>query len=365
MIYLILDTNIWLYLANGFNPDTAKHDALHFELLAELKKLKEKGEICILINDIVVEEWKRNKEHSKLKIKQLTNKLDNSNSQFGEIKKYVKSGIGDLKKEYLEGVQNEIAENEKHIQRVEDFLFNDCQMVDISKDLKLKIFDLSTGNKAPFHNKKNNIADASILFSAADFLRGKLWRNENSAIFVSNNFKDFTDQKNVRDFHPDIQGLLDDVDIKYAKVLPNALKLSEKIMLQIEEYHQYEVWLESVSFYCRTPFCEGNENFSPWGYLDQTLKVKYETDAKINPNQQNLFPDLPATKREEKKVGFGDCVICGTLHIECPECDELIYLDDHTEEFNCTECSAKLRIEHGDTGEKYLYVCDKEDDEEE
>src|SRR5690606_29245120 len=124
LIYLILDTNIWLYLANGLDPLTEKlHEDLHFKLLAELKELKNNNDICILINDIVLEEWKRNKEHSKLKIKKLTNKLNNSDSSFNDLKKYVKSETEGLKKEYIEGLKQDISANEEHIQKVENFLF--------------------------------------------------------------------------------------------------------------------------------------------------------------------------------------------------------------------------------------------------
>lgn len=237
MIYLILDTNIWVYLANGLDPITNKHhDNLHFDLLKALKEHKQNNDICILINDIVIEEWERNKEHCKLKLKKLNNKVLSTENAFSDINKYVKTRTNDLQNQYAEGIKREILANEEHIQKVEEFLFNDWQKINISNDIKLKIFDLSVGNKAPFHNKKNNVADASILLSAADFLKDKLKGIDKSAIFVSNNFEDFTDGNNKNEFHPDISELLGHTEIKYERVLPAALKLSEKIILQIQEY---------------------------------------------------------------------------------------------------------------------------------
>lgn len=147
----MLDTNIWIYLANGLDPISNKlHDNLHFALLETLKHHKDKNDICILINDIVIAEWQRNKEHCKLKIKKLQNKLGN-NSTFNDINKYVKSKTDDLQNEYNQAIKNEILENEAHIQRVEDFLLKDCQKIDVSNEVKLRIFDLSVNNKAPFH----------------------------------------------------------------------------------------------------------------------------------------------------------------------------------------------------------------------
>lgn len=358
MIYLILDTNIWLYLANGLDPITAKHhDDLHFKLLESLKELKDNNDICIIINEIIVEEWKRNKEHSKAKIKKLILKLENPDNSFTELKKYVKSQTDDLKEEYIVGLQNDIKANEKHIQNVEDFLLKDCMMVDISQEIKVKIFDLSVLNKAPFHNKKNNIADASILFSSTEYLNDKLWEDDVSAIFVSNNIDDFTDGKNKNDFHPDIKEIVGNNKIKYERVLPAALNVSKSIIQEIEEHRRKEMWLESISFSCRTPYCEGNEYFSPWGYLDHTLKVKYDVDIVVDPNQLVLFEDLEPIKKEIPTVKIGECINCGTSHVECPECGELTYIEDESDEFECIECQAQLGIRLNEkNNEIYLFV---------
>lgn len=367
MIYLILDTNIWLYLANGLNPlADNRDDDLHFQLLEELKKLKSNNEICILINEIIIEEWKRNKEHTRLKIKKLTNKIKNHESQFKDLDRYVTSRIDGLKQEYIDGLKKDIIANEEHIQSVEDFLFNDCINVEISKDLKIKIFDLSVLNKAPFHNKKNNIADASILLSAAEYLKGKSWNEDKSSFFVSNNIEDFTDGKNKNDFHPEIKEIIIDTDIKYERILPYALNVSKEIIRQIEERRKHEIWLESVSFHCRTPYCEGNEDFSPWGYLDERIKIKYETEELVQQNQMTLFENISPTKKEARTTGIGGCVICETLHLECPECRELTYIDDYTSEFECIECSIKLELKYDDKEDtRYLYVNDTRVNEQE
>jgi len=78
MIYLILDTNIWVYLANGLDPIENKDydDDVHFGLLSSLKQLKENGDITVLVNDIVFREWMRNKEHCRAKIVKLNNKCE-------------------------------------------------------------------------------------------------------------------------------------------------------------------------------------------------------------------------------------------------------------------------------------------------
>lgn len=351
MIHLIIDTNIWLYLANGLDTTRNKHsDDHHFKLLQELKRLKDNNDICIIVNKVIFEEWKRNKVHCKLKIDKLNKKLLNHDQHFRELDKYVKSETKFIKEEYTEGLKEEIKANEIHIQKVEDFLFNDCVEVEITNELKIMIFDLSVHKKAPFHNKKNNIADACILFSATEYLKKQLWDENNSAIFISNNFDDFTDGKNIDDFHPEILERIRPIHIKYERILPKALKLSIEIIRELEEYHKHEKWLDSVSFRCKTPYCEGNEDFSPWGYLDSQIEVKYKSDEQIDPNQTELFPEIPRPIKGKKTVGFGSCVICETFHIQCPECGELTYVDDYdTDEFECTECFTKFEVIHDDS----------------
>jgi len=350
MIYLILDTNIWLYLANGIDPISnqtdRQHENLHFKLLAQLKELKEKGDISILVNDIIIEEWKRNKEHCNIKIKKLTRKLEDQRSVLSEIKKYVQSNTDEIQEEYIEGIQRDIKENEEHIQNVEDFLFNECTKIDISEELKIRIFNLSVSKKVPFHNKRNNIADAAILFSAVSYVNREAIFDESAAIFVSNNIEDFTDGKNTEDFHPDLKGHVDQV--RFERILPKALKVSKDIILQIEEYNNYQKWLETVSFSCRTPYCEGHEDFSPWGYLDTQATVKFKSQEIDNSDQLELFEEIPRLPKKNKTVGIGSCVVCETLHIECPECNELIYVEDPNEEFECDYCNTKMEIDFVD-----------------
>jgi len=68
-------------------------------LLDSLKKSKDSNEIGILVNEIIVEEWKRNREHCKLKIEKLQDKQKNIKQVFGDIDKYVKTDS--VKKEYM------------------------------------------------------------------------------------------------------------------------------------------------------------------------------------------------------------------------------------------------------------------------
>nr|WP_298996230.1 PIN domain-containing protein [uncultured Allomuricauda sp.] len=362
MIFLILDTNIWLYLANGYDPETSKNqDAnLHFELLDSLKRLKESNDIRILANEVILAEWNRNKHHTLIKIQKLEKKKNNLSSVLKDALKYSsKDEAEKILSQAEKGITTEIEDNLAHIDNVEEFLHNHCEIIDIPDSIKLKIFDSSIGNKAPFHNDKNNIADATILFASDSFLNDKLGSVESSAIFVSNNHKDFTDGKNKDAFHPDILEQLECKEIKYERVLPAALKLSEAIIIQIQEYLEKEAWLESITFYCVTPYCEGVEDFKPWGYADRKRKVIWESDELVDPNQTSLFPELPAEEKEIQTVEMGDCVNCGTLHMDCPSCDEFIFVENPNDEFTCYECDIKMVFRtNEELNEECVYVLD-------
>ena len=70
MNYLILDTNIWIYLANGHYAQNAQHsEQTHSTLLSRLTEKLKNEEIRVVVNDIIVQEWDRNKEAKEIQIK--------------------------------------------------------------------------------------------------------------------------------------------------------------------------------------------------------------------------------------------------------------------------------------------------------
>ena len=80
MIKILFDTNIWIYLANGYNflvKETEKskqynahqNDNPHFKFFEQLKSKVINNEIEIIINQIIIDEWNRNKNTLKMNIK--------------------------------------------------------------------------------------------------------------------------------------------------------------------------------------------------------------------------------------------------------------------------------------------------------
>lgn len=75
--------------------------------------------------------------------------------------------------------------------------------VNASEYLKSKAFDRAVAKRGPFHNSKNNFADGLIVESCLEFARGMMAENDH-LIVVSENFKDFANPMDRREFHPDI-----------------------------------------------------------------------------------------------------------------------------------------------------------------
>jgi predicted nucleic acid-binding protein len=348
MIYLVLDTNIWIYLANGFDTKSGKyHDNNHFILLHKLMDLSADGDICVLVNDLIIEEWLRNKKNAEMKIIQLQSKMQNI-APIKEISKYVKTNLSAIKSEYIEGLKEDIKANQVHLALLEKFLFNDCQLIPLPDAIKLKVFNLSTQKRAPFHNNKNNNADAAILFSTPSFFENHFWNYGDSVMFISNNIEEYTDGKNETEFHPHIIEELNGFDLKYFKRLPEALEISEDIIKDIDSYNQNKI-IEVPPTDCMMSFCRYEDLI-----LDCDLRVVYEIDLNTPSNQLCLFPQM-FKKTRRSYVQSVYCPACETLHYQCPKCFEVSCVNDGPI-FCCTSCKSPMSMRDNKHGEWELMV---------
>lgn len=344
---IVLDTNTWLYLCNGFDQQSNSHSdsGHHFELLAELRKKQNAGEICILVNDVIIQEWERNRDETNRLIQRLQHKIMEVDKRFEADKKYM---IPDdvIAQEQINNrtkanFQNEINRNERHITDVEKFLKTNCKKIPITDTVKLKVWDLAINKMAPFHRNKNNIADATILLSAIEYVTSEDNENVNS-FFISNNVEDFCENKPSDEFHPDIDNLIQINSLVFQRRLDVGLKVSEEIQRELDEFYQ-EAYYDSIEFYCRMPSCEGNEHYKPTGHLSETVVVIQESDAKIDPNQLVLF-DQEQVSKENEIVRVGDCSTCGTTHIKCPSCGELVSDVMPGYDFVCPYCQTQYYL---------------------
>lgn len=217
--------------------------------------------------------------------------------------------------------QIEIDRNQKHIIDVEKFLKSDCKRISISDKVKLQVWDLAINKKAPFHRNKNNVADATILLSAIEFIQSEENENVNS-FFISNNVEDFCESKQSGEFHRHIEELIQVNSLVFERRLDRGLEISEEVQRELDEFYK-EAYYDSIEFHCRMPNCRGNEHYRPTGHLTEIAVALQESESRTDPNQLVLF-DIETIPKKHRTVRLGDCNTCRTTHIECPVCDELV-----------------------------------------
>jgi predicted nucleic acid-binding protein len=166
MIYIVFDTNIWVYLANGYDSEKENYyqgvfSEHHFDLLEILKKKVDNGDFKILVNDLFFKEWERNKHTTEA----LINFLELRMREILKSRKLIKAFISQedfisqkvLTEKAIKAVNIKIERNKKHIQEVEDFLENECIKISISDEVLKKVSLLAMEkNVAPFLNDKKN-----------------------------------------------------------------------------------------------------------------------------------------------------------------------------------------------------------------
>jgi hypothetical protein len=366
MIYLILDTNTWIYLANGKDPITDNsNEEYHFLLFEKLKQKVDDGTVKILINEIIEQEWKRNKNNTFELIKLLKNRLKSQIKNLKSIGKELQhccdEEITKIQSAYEKLIDKKIKDNEQHIESVEKLLKSSVK-VSITKDVKVIVADWSVEGNAPFKgDKKNSMADALILFSSIDFIKQELYDdflNKHDPIFVSGNKGDFSDEKEADLIHSDLAPKLKEVEMLFFRSLPKALNTLEEKLFQEEEVRRIEeemqLFYEANLGYCNV--CSPDEEHESLNIIHFNGGEEIDSEIESNPNQMDLDFDedgmyiLKDDTPETYYIERGDCMLCGTEHIRCGKCKESTPIDDATKDgFECEGCGTFYKITH-----KYL-----------
>ncbi|NDW19826.1 hypothetical protein D0T53_13040 [Dysgonomonas sp. 216] len=347
MVHLILDTNIWLYIANNYIGDYKGQG--HLKLFDRLKTANRTGAISIYMNDIILTEWGRNQDAQIDYIQKLKKKLKEK-AELVALENIIGSteALNIVKKEFSEKIDTLIKENEDHVRNVENFML-DCKYLDIKDEHKIKVVDLGIHKKAPFHNSKNNINDALILYSFDDYLKDMEITVFDDFYFVSNNHEEYCSPDDFRIFHDDIRNNLES-HLSYGNYheLWRILKLSKELQEELEE--EIRFWTETNDelfdidyFECKSSECYGYEDNTPFGYSKEEMTVKYLSEEAFK-HQLNLFQEEEYTREinTATNTSWGRCNECGSIHFICPHCKSIICHDEH--EFKCPECATTYEL---------------------
>jgi len=234
MVNIVLDTNIWIYLTK----DT------FFELWVKLKEMKHSGQIRVIVNDVIVKEWRRNKENT---IRALSENIRQEYKAAKNLLNYMptakKSNFEDLILEYKEEPQRIIKATEK-VDNVEKFML-ECTIIATKDSQKLYVANLAIDKSPPFQNNKNNFNDALIIRNVCEYVNDET-PFEWNLIYVSNNPNDFI-EKNSKNIFDGLVSDLDRVNIKNVVELGEALKMAPEYITDFEEWLENQ--LENQSMY--------------------------------------------------------------------------------------------------------------------
>lgn len=234
MVNVVLDTNIWIYLTK----DT------FFELWVKLKEMQHSGQIRVIVNDVIVKEWRRNKENT---IRSLSENIRQEYKAAKNLLNYIpitqKSDFERLLLEYKDELQR-IVKSTKRVEDVEKFML-ECVQISTSVSQKLHIANLAIDKLPPFQNNKNNFNDALIIRNVCEYVNNET-PFEWNLIYVSNNPDDFID-KNSKNIFDGLVSDLDRVNIKNVVELGEALKMAPEYITDFEEW--LEIQLDNQSMY--------------------------------------------------------------------------------------------------------------------
>ncbi|MFH5883996.1 PIN domain-containing protein [Halalkalibaculum sp. DA3122] len=234
---MVFDTNIWIsYVAKNWPAG----------IIDQIKEKRDSGEIILLTNDIIIQEWERNKETT---LKDVAKKADEvfsyTKKMFENFDDEMEDKYGELVKDFLSH-RSEFIETAKQQVEETEKLIKECDVTPITDEMKIKAAEWALQKQAPFIKNKNSVADAIIILSSAQYLREKSIGITDS-IFVSYNHEEFSSKEDKDKIHPDLEDLLKEANMTFTRHLGKALRLPDKMLKEIDEYIEYRVqdWIET------------------------------------------------------------------------------------------------------------------------
>lgn len=338
--FIFLDTNNWIYLSNGFDVRSKSHENLHFKLFDFITQRVDEGSLVILVNDIVIEEWRRNKTEAEKQLTIIKKTYKTYSSTLKAIQKFVggEKEFDKIQKVLKKQYDKKIKQYRKHVNLVEQFLLTKTVKIDVSDSVKVEATNLALAKKAPFiGDKKNSMADALILLSSIEHI----YENEKYdfhflekedegknyfplSYFVSSNSGDFSAPNDNENVHPDLAPYLEKTKTNFYYSLGKLINSLEDRFLSEEE-------LEVIEHYEDEAYCEAcNFDYAPTLHFSEYDEIYNPNKKFIDKKQRTInfpgeepveVPDYKTTPMD--KIRYADCSYCGASFFECM-CGELI-----------------------------------------
>ena len=207
-------------------------------VVSALEKLTRSGIIKLIIPDLVITEFSRNK-------KDVADKTRKRLSyEFKQVRNAVSEFGGEQKEQAIE-VLNEVNSrlpllseaNYATISRVEKLIETSLQ-IKVSDNAKIAAVERGIDKKAPFHISKNSMVDAVIIEQFSEFVFGNQ-SEDNFFFFVTHNHNDFS-SKDHRKPHEDFCDIFQQSNVLYFNNTPSAIEvIDDEILADIQFEHDF------------------------------------------------------------------------------------------------------------------------------
>ncbi len=358
MHYICLDTNTWIYLANGTEP---------VRLLDYIDKEVEKNNIVILLPETIISEWEDHKDKTVMKgsmkhFKDINTALNRILKLLGDKgEKDILNFLFDNKddtdyfKDFIisfnkkkEEVQNAVSHN---IKLIDNLFKTKSTLIPIEDKVYKKAGQFALAKKAPFKGK-NSFADALILFSLLDYVKEK---SIEESIFISYNTDDFCEKKEGKKIlHPDLKDEFSESKCRYFKIVGEALNTIEKDIVTKEELVIIEELQNDFSHNDDLEFCEicqENNNRISALYFSEVELADERTEVIIDdPNQAefDFAKSLPKTKGigRQASINVGSCNWCSSEHFKCVDCgySNAVWEGEFNKPKECESCGLEYLV---------------------
>ncbi|MBP8372555.1 PIN domain-containing protein [Pseudomonas aeruginosa] len=207
-LHLLIDTCVWLDLAKDYRQ---------LPLLDALLAMRSAGELEIVLPEIVVEEFNRNKDRI------ISESKRSLSSHFklvrDAISKFSQEDRRDITLQQLNEVDHRIAIGGEAVNDaigIIEKLFASTEHIALTDAIKARSADRAIAKVAPFHRQRNGIDDAIIIETYIDVLAAN---SSADAVygFVTHNIHDFSDRGgDTRLPHPDLAKVFNTSNSRYA-----------------------------------------------------------------------------------------------------------------------------------------------------
>lgn len=207
-LHLLIDTCVWLDLAKDYRQ---------LPLLDAVLAMKNVGELEIVLPEIVVEEFNRNKERI------ISESKRSLSSHFklvrDAISKFAQEDGRNATLQQLNEVDHRVAIGGEAVNDaigIIEKIFASTQHIALTDTIKARSADRAIAKVAPFHRQRNGIDDAIIIETYIDVLAAN---SSTDAVygFVTHNIHDFSDRGgDTRLPHPDLAAIFNNSNSRYA-----------------------------------------------------------------------------------------------------------------------------------------------------